>query len=61
MKLKYFLSLCGLMLFVVFVIAKNGMLVNDKVSFIFSDDYIFYMSMFFVFMAYYISNKEKNK
>jgi len=61
MKLRHFLSLCGATIFVVFVAAKNNILINDKVSFIFSDDYVFYLSLFFVFMGYYLSTKEKNK
>ena len=59
MKLKYFLLLCGAIFFTVFIAAKNNILINDKTSFIFSDDYVFYLSLFFIFMGYYISTKEK--
>jgi hypothetical protein len=61
MKLKYFLSLCGALFFSVFIAAKNNLLINDRISFIFSDDYVFYLSLFFIFMGYYISTKENKE
>ena len=62
MQLRHFLLLCGLIFFAIFIIAKNGLIINERVSFILSSDYIFYMSVFFVFMGYYLSitgKKEK--
>ncbi len=35
------------------------MLINDKISFILSSDYVFYMSVFFIFMGYYLSTTGK--
>ena len=61
MQLRHFLLLCGLIFFAIFIIAKNGLLINDRVSFILSSDYIFYMSVFFIFMGYYLSITDKNE
>ena len=59
MQLRHFLLLFGLIFFAIFIIAKNGLLINERVSFILSSDYIFYMSVFFVFMGYYLSTTSK--
>ena len=61
MQLRHFLLLCGLILFAIFIIAKNGLLMNERVSFILSSDYIFYMSVFFIFMGYYLSTTGKKE
>ena len=64
MQRSHFLTLAGILLFVIFIIAKNGMLIDEKISFIFSSDYMFYMSVFFVFMGYYLpiaGKKEKDQ
>ena len=37
------------------------MLINESVSFILSSDYIFYMSVFFFFMGYYLSTTGKKE
>ena len=58
MKLRHLLPLFGIIIFAVFIAAKNNMLINDRVSFIFSDNYIFYLSVFFIFMGFYLSTKE---
>ncbi len=58
MKLRHLLALFGVIIFAVFIAAKNNMLINDRVSFIFSDNYIFYLSVFFIFMGFYLSTKE---
>lgn len=59
MKLQHFLFLCGALSFTTFVIAKNNLLINDQISFILSSDYIFYISVFFIFMGFHLSTKEK--
>jgi hypothetical protein len=61
MQLKYFLTICGVISFAIFITAKNGLLISEKISFIFSDDYIFFLSMFFFFMGYYISLLDKKE
>ena len=38
MKLRHLLALFGVIIFAVFIAAKNNMLINDRVSFIFSDN-----------------------
>jgi len=59
MQLRHLLSLCGILFFLIFITAKNGLLVNEKISFILSSDYLFYMSVFFIFMGYYLSTDDK--
>lgn len=61
MQLKHLLSLCGIIFFAIFIVAKNGLLINERVSFILSSDYIFYMSVFFIFMGYYLSTTGKKE
>ena len=59
MNHRHFLTLFGFIFFVIFIIAKNGILINDKISFILSSDYVFFMSVFFIFMGYYLSTTGK--
>ena len=61
MQQRHFLLLCGVIFFVIFIVAKNGMLINERVSFILSSDYIFYMSVFLIFMGYYLSTIAKKE
>jgi len=61
MRIQHLLFVLGALSFIIFVIAKNGFLVNEKISFIFSSEYIFYLSLFLVFMGYYLSNAKKEK
>jgi len=61
MPLKYFLPLCGILSFATFIAAKNNFLVNERISFIFSSEYIFYLSVFLIFMGYYLSTVHKKK
>ena len=58
MRLKYFLTLCGIASFIIFIVAKNNLLVDEHISFIFSSEYIFYFSVFFIFMGYYLPEKK---
>ena len=59
MNLRHLLTLLGILFFAIFITAKNGLLVNEKISFILSSDYLFYMSVFFIFMGYYLSITDK--
>jgi hypothetical protein len=61
MKQRHVLSLCGIIFFAIFIVAKNGMLINERISFILSSDYIFYISVFFIFMGYYLSTTGKKE
>ena len=61
MKLKHLLTLCGILSFAIFLTAKNGLLVNERISFIFSSEYLFYLSVFLMFMAYYFFIQDNKK
>jgi len=55
MNTKHLLTVAGILVFTLFVIAKNGLLLSPRLSHILSSEYLFYLSVLLIFIGYFLS------